>query len=252
MLSIDLPRSSQGETQHNARGPGLAKVSVLVVEDDDAIREIISTLLSDEGFSVVCAGNLAEARELVEHHTFTVVLVDLRLSDGDGLDFVRLLADKPGTAVIVVSGRGSSMDRVVGIELGADDYIVKPFEARELVARVKRHARRVSSTAGPAADVPTHYEVGGWTVDIAGRSVTREGAKGSPYLSEPEFRTLQCLLERRGQVLSRDAIYAFVVGGGVRDPLDRRVDVHVSSIRRKLRGSETIIRTVHRVGYVID
>ena len=252
MLSIDVPRSSQRESQHNPTLTSVAKVSVLVVEDDDAIREIISTLLSDEGFSVVCAGNLAEARELIEHHTFTVVLVDLRLSDGDGLDFVRLLADKPATAVIVVSGRGSSMDRVVGIERGADDYIVKPFEARELVARVKRHARRVASAAHPTAETPTHYEVGGWIIDIAGRSVTRDGDKTSPYLSEPEFRTLQILLERRGQVLSRDMIYAFVVGAAERDPLDRRVDVHVSSIRRKLRGSESIIRTVHRVGYVID
>ncbi|UOM37334.1 response regulator transcription factor (plasmid) [Acuticoccus sp. I52.16.1] len=210
-------------------------------------------MLEEEGFEVSCAGNLSEAHALIERQSFTVALVDLRLSDGDGLDFVRMLADSPATAVIVVSGRGSSMDRVVGIELGADDYIVKPFEAREFVARVKRHARRIGSLMASVVEAPSAYEVAGWTVDILGRSVTRQADKASPYLSEPEFRTLQVLLERRGQVLSRDDIYTFVVGSGERDPLDRRVDVHVSSIRRKLRSdNEPVIRTVHRVGYVID
>ena len=247
--SDELPRRLAGTNS----ALGEASLSVLVVEDDPNIRTIISTLLEEEGYSVRCAGNLAQAREMVEQHVFTVVLVDLRLRDGDGLDFVRLLADRPSTAVIVVSGRGSSMDRVVGIELGADDYIVKPFEAREFVARVKRHARRVSSAAAVLGETPTVFVVGAWTIDTASRSVTHEDGKPSPYLSDPEFRTLQALLERRGQVLSRDEIYTYVVGTGGRDPLDRRIDVHVSSIRRKLRAEATpIIRTVHRVGYVID
>ncbi|WP_256461752.1 response regulator transcription factor [Acuticoccus sp. I52.16.1] len=247
--------SSLDRATRQDRYPSSAKVptTVLVLEDDPSIREIISTLLEEEGFEVSCAGNLSEAHALIERQSFTVALVDLRLSDGDGLDFVRMLADSPATAVIVVSGRGSSMDRVVGIELGADDYIVKPFEAREFVARVKRHARRIGSLMASVVEAPSAYEVAGWTVDILGRSVTRQADKASPYLSEPEFRTLQVLLERRGQVLSRDDIYTFVVGSGERDPLDRRVDVHVSSIRRKLRSdNEPVIRTVHRVGYVID
>ena len=253
MYSADA--SSLDRATRQDRYPSSAKVptTVLVLEDDPSIREIISTLLEEEGFEVSCAGNLSEAHALIERQSFTVALVDLRLSDGDGLDFVRMLADSPATAVIVVSGRGSSMDRVVGIELGADDYIVKPFEAREFVARVKRHARRIGSLMASVVEAPSAYEVAGWTVDILGRSVTRQADKASPYLSEPEFRTLQVLLERRGQVLSRDDIYTFVVGSGERDPLDRRVDVHVSSIRRKLRSdNEPVIRTVHRVGYVID
>ncbi len=253
MYSFDTPSADKLTRQDKSSTHGKSQSSVLVLEDDPSIREIIATLLEDEGFAVSCAGHLAEAYTLIERQSFTVALVDLRLSDGDGLDFVRMLADKPSTAVVVVSGRGTSMDRVVGIELGADDYIVKPFEAREFVARVKRHARRVSSAVSVVTEAPTTYQVAGWTVDIAGRSVTRASDKKSPYLSEPEFRTLQVLLERRGQVLSRDDIYNFVVGAGHRDPLDRRIDVHVSSIRRKLRSdNEPIIRTVHRVGYVID
>ncbi|WP_245803244.1 response regulator transcription factor [Acuticoccus yangtzensis] len=245
------------ETYRSFADVSPASPSILVVEDDESIRTIIATLLVEEGFDVTPAANLSAARALVERRTFTVALVDLRLGDGDGLDFVRSLADNLATAVIVVSGRGSSMDRVVGIELGAVDYIVKPFEAREFVARVKRHARRNQSLIGAVGDKPVVYDVAGWQIDLAKRSAVNpaNGQVGdrAPYLSEPEFRTLQALLERRGKVLSRDDIYGVVVGGGQRDPLDRRIDVHVSSIRRKLKaGSDPIIRTVHRVGYVID
>ena len=149
------------------------------------------------------------------------------------------------------------VDRTIGIEVGADDYMAKPFDARELLARVKRQASRMArfrDTPEPAetGEILPNQPLGEWTVDFARRRVTSNDGRQA-RLSDAEFRALEALLIQRGTIVSRDDIHEAVVGHRDRDPLDRRVDVLISCIRRKLKLNElSNIRTVHRVGYIID
>jgi len=232
--------------------------NVLVVEDDKSIREILTMILGQENFTVSSAGSVAEAEQRLSSRSFLVALIDLRLDDGDGLELVRKLASRETTAVIIISGRSDPVDKVIGIEVGADDYIGKPFETRELVARVKRHAGRMRrlvelGRAAPGAESEEPKQtIGQWSLDSA-RHIVENDRGERATLSDAEFRTLEFMLNNRGQVMSRDRIYHYVVGAPQRDPLDRRIDVHVSSLRRKLDlGATDGIRTVHRVGYIID
>lgn len=232
--------------------------NILVVEDDKSIREILSMILSQENFAVSVAGSVAEAEQCLSARNFLVALIDLRLDDGDGLELVRKLASRETTAVIIISGRSDPVDKVIGIEVGADDYIGKPFETRELIARVKRHASRMRqlqvlgrAVPGAVQDEPRMI-IGQWSLDSA-RHIVENESGDRPNLSDAEFRALEFLLTNRGKVMSRDRIYHYVVGSPQRDPLDRRIDVHVSSLRRKLNlGTMDGIRTVHRVGYIVD
>ncbi|WMS44835.1 response regulator transcription factor [Acuticoccus sp. MNP-M23] len=232
--------------------------NILVVEDDKSIREILSLILEQENFSVSTAGSVLEADQKLASRNFLVALIDLRLDDGDGLELVRKLASRETTAVIIISGRSDPVDKVIGIEVGADDYVGKPFETRELVARVKRHASRMRQlqvlgrSANAESDEQPKLKIGEWLLDSA-RHIVESASGERQNLSDAEFRTLEFMLNNRGQVMSRDSIYRYVVGAPQRDPLDRRIDVHVSSLRRKLNlGATDGIRTVHRVGYIVD
>ncbi|WP_170134931.1 response regulator transcription factor [Acuticoccus kandeliae] len=224
---------------------------ILVVDDEDDIRKLVAMMLMDEGFEVLEAATIAQADSILDKSEVSLALIDLRLRDGDGMSLVRRLAAIQGTGIIIVSGKSDSFDRIIGIEVGADDYVTKPFEHRELVARVKRHMARMRSIR---QGLTNRLEVqpmnlGEWTVDPSRRSVTSDNETAP--VSEAEFRTLMCLLRHRGKVLTRDDLYREVIGPGERDPLDRRIDVYVSSIRKKL-SLNNEIRTVHRVGYIID
>lgn len=246
----------QGQGNATGVAPRTAtRDAIMIVDDDKQIRQIVSMLLTDEGFTVVEAGSAAEAEQLIEQSGIALALVDLRLGDKDGLDLVRKLAVQPEFGIIILSGKASAVDKVIGIEVGAHDYITKPFDNRELIARVKRHMARLRTLREMARghDDMAPIVLGNWTVDPASHSV--QHADGSlADLSDSEFRTLLCLARYRGTVMNRDAIYRFVVGPGQRDPLDRRIDAHVSNLRKKLNlpAGEGGIRTVHRVGYVID
>ncbi|WP_108661661.1 response regulator transcription factor [Acuticoccus kandeliae] len=228
---------------------------ILVVEDDDDVRETVRMMLAREGFVVEVAGSLKAAEAILAKSEVMLVIVDLLLRGEDGMKLVRNLAGTPTTGVVIMSGKTHSTDRIIGIEIGADDYITKPFNSRELVARVKRHAARIRTirdTRGGRPATQHGLRLGQWTLDEARHAMVN--AAGIPAnLSDSEFRTLACLLHHRGCVMTRDELFAHVVGPCIRDPLDRRIDVHVSSIRKKLKLSNNDgIRTVHRVGYIID
>ena len=251
MKSTGEMRSAPSSKQNDAR----RSETILVVDDEDDVRRTVSLLLEDEGYAVLEAATADEAERIIAQNTIALALVDLRLGDQDGLDLVRTLAVTPGVAIIILSGKGSAIDKVVGIEVGADDYITKPFDNRELLARVKRRIARLRALRELTRDQDENapITVAPWTIDPAAHSV--EKADGTHAdLADGEFRTLLFLARNRGTVLSRDAIHRAVVGPGERDPLDRRIDVHVSNLRKKLGlpAGEGGIRTVHRVGYVID
>lgn len=225
---------------------------VLVVEDDPAIRRLIARVLRLERFEISEAATIDDALSIVERGGIDVVLIDLGLGGDDGLILVRELSAIDDLGLIIVSGRMDSPTRVLGIELGADDFICKPFDNRELAARVRRRYERIRSLraarTGPAASQVT---VAGLSVDLVAHTVTRSDGT-LVKLSESEFAVLRTLIDSRGAILSRDDIHRTIFGSE-RDPLDRRIDTHVANIRKKLGGTpDSAIRTVHRAGYVLD
>ncbi|WMS42975.1 response regulator transcription factor [Acuticoccus sp. MNP-M23] len=228
----------------------------LVVDDDEGVRELVTDVLQMEGYAVRTASNLADARRALSREEIVICIVDLNLTSENGIDLVKELSGSQRTAVIILSGRGDVFDVVIGIEIGADDYISKPFHTRELSARVKRAGARIMQLREQvhpvAADGPVAF--GEFSIDPRRYSVTHTSGQ-NVALSKPEIRLLAALVTNSGNVLSRDTLHHMVIGPGERNPMDRRIDIYVSSIRKKLasfcNGAE-VIRTVHRVGYIID
>jgi DNA-binding response OmpR family regulator len=228
---------------------------VLIVDDDPTVCDVIRAILSDEGYVMREAADLGRARDILKAEDISVCLVDLQLRGSSGLDLVRELSGSTSTGTIILSGRSDVIDRVIGLEFGADDYVTKPFHARELTARVKRMATRIAQLRqrSNARVAKEPLRLGPWEIDPLRYTVVGENGE-RVSLSKPEVRTLATLVENRGTVLSRDAIHAAIMGHVERHPADRRIDVYVSNIRKKLAHGESgeIIRTVHRVGYIVD
>jgi two-component system response regulator RegX3 len=216
----------------------LEAVRVLVVEDDDGIAEPLVEGLVREGFE---AERVSTGVGALATPTADLVILDLGLPDMDGYAVCRQLRARSSVPIIVVTARGAEVDRVVGLELGADDYIVKPFGFRELVARIRAVMRRTSgSMLGPEAV----QVLGDLTVDRRSRKVTVAG--GEVVLSPKEFDLLALLAEDPGAVVSRETILEEVWDPHWYGP-SKTVDVHVASLRKKLRHPEWI-ETVRRVG----
>jgi DNA-binding response OmpR family regulator len=212
-------------------------VRVLVVEDDNGIAEPLGEGLSREGFEV---SRVATGADALRAATPDVILLDLGLPDIDGYEVCRQLRSRSSVPILVLTARGAEVDRVVGLELGADDYIVKPFGFRELVARIRAVMRR-SSDAGPSDHVQV---LGPLTVDRRSRRVLVDGEE--VVLSPKEFELLALLAEDPGAVVNRQTILEEVWDPHWYGPT-KTVDVHVASLRRKL-GHPEWIQTVRRVG----
>ena len=245
---------------HTDRVDELDASLVLVVEDDVEVQNVVVQILSREKFRVATADSVRAAEAILDAQNVTLALVDLTLRDGNGLDLVRRLSLDPMVGTIIMSGAADDMDRIIGLEVGADDYVTKPFNNRELAARLRRHAARIQfireqSGSGKPANGANGHEgpsLGGWTIDESRRAVYSEDGERAT-LSDAEFRTLICLFRHQGMVMSRDGLYREVVGPGSRDPLDRRIDVYVSGLRKKLNLTDPHrIRTIHGVGYILD
>jgi len=211
---------------------------LLVVEDDAAIADPLVKGLEREGFTVTW---VATGQGALDAGTVDLVLLDLGLPDLDGYEVCRRLRAESETPIIVITARGSEVDRVVGLELGADDYVVKPFGFRELVARIRAVARR---TAGPRREDGL-VEVGAMSIDPRTRRVTVAGEEVS--LTRKEHDLLAFLAEDPGGVRSRDDILRSVWDEHWYGPT-KTLDVHVASLRRKL-GDPTLIETVRGVGF---
>ncbi|MBI3028149.1 MAG: response regulator [Candidatus Rokubacteria bacterium] len=219
---------------------------VLVVEDEPDIRDLVVLHLEREGFQVRTARNGAEALRHVKTAPPDLVVLDLMLPELGGLEVCRRLRRDPSTAslpVIMLTAKGDEADRLVGLELGADDYITKPFSPKELVARVKAVLRRARPPEGPAV-----FSVGGLSVDFGKRQVAVGGAPA--VLTPKEFDLLRALIEARGRVLSRevllDGVWGYARAGEIES---RTVDVHVRRLRQKLGVEGRRIVTAKSVGY---
>jgi DNA-binding response OmpR family regulator len=213
---------------------------VLVVEDDDGIGEPLEAGLRRDGFDVVRARTAAEARDAAD---VDLVLLDLGLPDGDGLDVCREIRARSSVPVIIVTARGEEVDRVVGLELGADDYLVKPFGFRELTARIRAVLRRAGPAPAAGADQVTR--VGTLEIDRRTRTVTVGGEV--VILTRKEYELLALLAEDPGAVRSREEILTEVWDANWYGPT-KTLDVHVASLRRKL-GDPALVETVRGVGF---
>ena len=225
---------------------------VLVVDDDQEIRKLLARYLEGQGFKVSLAGNRREFTEHITTDRIELVLLDILLPDGSGLDICAYLRQRtPHVAVILMTGLKEEVDRIIGLELGADDYLGKPFNPRELLARVRAVLRR--SRTGGAVNVvsapPTSYRFAGLRVDVASRTVTSPSGQVVD-LTGAEFELLRVFLDRPGRVLSRDQLLEHTQGREA-GPYDRSVDVLMSRIRKKLGGvtRETLFKTVRNGGY---
>lgn len=222
---------------------------IVVVEDDAEIRMLLKDYLQRQGLRVDAAdGGAALDRLISEFGEPDLIVLDIMMPGEDGLSICRRLRATSRVPIIMLTARGEDVDRIVGLEIGADDYLAKPFNPRELVARIRAILRRME----PAPDdARCRRAVGSLVVDLDGRTVT--GADGSDIeLTSAEFDLLACFVTRPGRVLSRDQLMDWTRGRRA-DALDRTIDVQLSRLRKKIEtGDQSLIKTVRNVGYVLS
>ena len=226
-------------------------INLLLVDDEAALREPLAEYLSRQGFSVTQAASAAEARSRIRDNTPDIVLLDIMMPGEDGLSLCRHLVEARSIPTIFLTARGEATDRIVGLEIGADDYVVKPFEPRELVARIRSVLRRATRGAPPVGESEI-FEFEGWKLDpLKRRLVDPEGAVVA--ISSVEFRLLLAFVEHPRQVLDRDRLLDMVQGREAH-LFDRAVDNQVSRLRRKIEADSRnpqLIQTVWGGGYML-
>jgi two-component system, OmpR family, response regulator len=229
---------------------------ILIVDDDPEVRAVLRAALAPEGFRIAEAGSGAEMLVAISTTAFDIITLDLNLSGEDGLKLAREARSRSNVPIVMITGKGDTIDRIVGLEIGADDYIAKPFHVREVLARIRAVLRRYqhepapsSNTAGVSSE---RYEFERWILDVPRRELTSpSGAQCD--LTTAEFELLTILVKRPGRVLSRDAIMDLLKGHDW-SPLDRTIDGLVARLRRKLEPDNErprFIKTVRSVGYAL-
>jgi two-component system response regulator RegX3 len=215
---------------------------ILLIEDEESISEPLERALGREGFDVVTAATVAEGRERFRERSPDLVLLDVMLPDGDGRDVLREIRSVSRTPVVMLTARGEELERVLGLELGADDYVTKPFSAAELAARVRAVLRRADAPSVEADGAV--LAVGDVRMDLDRHAVVRDGAELE--LTVKEYELLRMLLEHAGRVLKREQL--------IREVWDttwfgstKTLDVHVSALRRKLGDDPAEPRYIHTV-----
>jgi two-component system phosphate regulon response regulator PhoB len=219
---------------------------ILIIEDEPDIRKTLEYNISREGYEVISASSLSEGRQKLESASFSLLLLDLMLPDGSGLDLCReLKQDKSLSAmpVIILTAKDDEVDKVVGFELGADDYVTKPFSVRELILRVKAVLKR---GARQSDNMEVQRQFGQLKIDVDSHEVFVNDELVS--LTALEFKLLRQLVDRRGRVQSRDQLLSDVWGYSS-DVTTRTVDTHIKRLREKLGGMGKYVQTIRGVGY---
>jgi two-component system OmpR family response regulator len=222
--------------------------SVLYIEDDLRIARLMTKYLETHGVVVTHASNGAEGIGAEWRHRPDLVLLDLMMPGMDGIEVCRQIRARSGVPIIMVTARTEEADRVVGLEGGADDYLVKPFSSRELLARIRAQVRRAQGRVGPPAK---EVRVAGLSIDSSSMRVTLNGV--SLALTTYEFMLLHALAERAGRVLTREQLVDLVRGNS-EDAFDRTIDVHICRLRQKLNDdprNPQILKTVRGIGYML-
>ena len=219
---------------------------ILIIEDEPDIRKTLEYNISREGYEVISASSLSEGREKLESASFTLLLLDLMLPDGSGLDLCReLKQDKSSSSmpVIILTAKDDEVDKVVGFELGADDYVTKPFSVRELILRVKAVLKRGERKSD---NMEVQRQFGELKIDVDSHEVFVNDEQVS--LTALEFKLLRQLVDRRGRVQSRDQLLSDVWGYSS-DVTTRTVDTHIKRLREKLGDMGKYVQTIRGVGY---
>lgn len=235
---------------------------ILIVDDDAGIRSLISSFLDKHGYRTDTAADPIEMREKLQSRRYDLIVLDVMMPREDGLSALRQLQRDDAPPVIMLSAVGSDIDRIVGLEMGAEDYLAKPCNPRELLARIRTVLRRREGQAAAndvapanglrvvdAQDGMTHFA--GWAIDLIGRTLI-DPAKAMVALSDSEFRLMRAFVEHPRRVLSRDQLLDYATGSES-DHYDRAIDVQVSRLRRKLcpdPAQPSLIRTVRNGGYI--
>ena len=220
---------------------------VTILDDEPAIRAMLAAALAEAGFRTQCFARANEFEAALRRTTPDVCLVDLSLPDRDGLTLVHRLALEKGATVIIISGRAQVQDRVTGLELGADDYITKPFDPTEVVARIRARLRR----GQPSPHSGNKARFGGWTACFDSYMLEDESGTQTPF-SHAEGEVLRLFLSRPKRLISRAAMLE-ALGGGAGESFDRAMDVRISRLRTKLHEdpkNPRLIRTIYGAGYI--
>jgi two-component system, OmpR family, response regulator len=226
---------------------------LLLVDDDPELRELLSDYLGRAGYRVTAVADGREMQKAMEAAPHDLVILDLMLPGEDGLSLCRRLRAGSRIPILILTARGDEIDRIVGLEMGADDYLSKPFNPRELLARIKSILRRAGSLPENLAAEDVHrFSFAGWTLEVHGRRL-RSPAGVVVDLSGVEYKVLRVLVEHPDRVLSRDQLLEFTQGREAL-PFERGIDVQIGRLRRKL-GDDAreprLIKTVRNEGYVL-
>ena len=227
---------------------------ILIVEDDRDVREMLFEYLGSHGYEVAAAESGGEMREAIERTLPDVVLLDVNLPGEDGLTLARFLRERYDVGIIMVTGASDIVDRVAGLEVGADDYVTKPFDPRELRARLKSVLRRLQSKPRDDAPPPARtrlVSVGACKLDLAAHQLVDRGGAEVP-ITGMEFDLLRVFVERPNQVLSRDQLLT-LTRNREWEPFDRSIDIRIARLRRKIEADPDrpqAIRTVRGAGYM--
>jgi len=232
------------------------KPRVLIVDDDHDIRSLLAEYLSTQGMRTEVASDGIEMWRALAADSFDLVVLDLNLPGDDGLSLCRQLRGQGSTVpIIMLTARAEPIDRIVGLEIGADDYIGKPFEPRELAARIRTVLRRGAIVQSPRSGtgiVTEKLRFAGWTLDIAARQLlSPEGTV--VVVTSGEYRLLKALVENAGRVLNRDQLLNLTQGRDA-GPFDRSIDLQISRLRAKLRDdarSPSLLKTIRNEGYLL-
>ena len=231
--------------------------TILVVDDDARLRNRLRGFLQREGYDAHALPGGGALRAFLENRRADLVILDLMMPGEDGLSLTRYLRQNFSIGILILTGKGEPVDRIIGLEMGADDYLAKPFDLRELLARVRSITRRLGGEDAPGAAPKAERTEGdilsfdGYRLDVARRRLTaRDGLE--VFLTGAEFNLLVALASHSGRPLSRDRLLD-AVGGRSWQPNDRSIDLHVSNLRKKLEeqpGRPSMIKTIRGTGYV--
>jgi two-component system response regulator CpxR len=218
-------------------------VNILLVDDDAELGSLMTEFLKREGFTVECELEGQKGLERAASGAVDLVVLDVMLPGMDGFEILRRLRQRSKVPVIMLTARGEDVDRIIGLELGADDYLPKPFNPRELAARIRAILRRYEPRPAVSGG---RLEVNGITLDTGTREVVAHGK--AVELTTFEFDILEMLMRSAGRVLSRDALMENFYSRKA-TPFDRSIDMHISHLRKKLEHGDTLIKTIRGVGY---
>lgn len=230
----------------------LAEQTILIVEDDPALRVLLGRRLQENGFKAAMAQSAPEAWRVLKEMSVDLVLLDIMLPGTSGFDICKAIRRESEIPIIILSARGEETDRILGLELGADDYVPKPFSTKELIARIRAVLRRGSPDWSPARETQGILSFGGWTLDTRRHELTSP-AGALVDLSGAEYALLVVLLDNAQRVIGRERLLE-LSRSRLGESSDRSIDVLISRLRRKLSQGEAepdLIRTVRGVGYMM-